>query len=262
MNFSSAETSVLDAVRTSALTKRYGERIAVDNLDWVVPAGGITGLLGPNGAGKTTTLKMLFGLAHPTSGSARVLGADVATQGATVRHEAAFVTAENEAPGWMRAGQLAAEYGTLFADWDLTVVNRLAKRWAVPLDAKVRTLSRGTRCKLLLAMALARRPHLLVLDEPTDGLDPAGVEDVLGYLVDIAANEGTAVVLSTHRLEEVERVCDRVTILANGKLMVDGDADTLRGERGMSIREIYLSVTNYEERHGDGEAPPLRDGLA
>lgn len=315
------QSSVLDAIRTSALSKRYGKEVAVDGLDWSVPLGGITGLLGPNGAGKTTTLKMLFGLTRPTSGSATVLGSDISVEGGTVRQEAAFLPAEKEAPGWMRAGTLAAEYGSYFSDWDFAILDRLARRWSVPLDARVRTLSRGTRGKLLLAMALARRPQVLVLDEPTDGLDPAGIEDVLGFLVDLASTEGTAVVLSTHRLEEVERVCDRITILSNGRLSVDGDADSLRSEwniitaRGaisaetrnsvlskgrvhswtqegehahlvvidaaepviealkaagceglqssrMTIREIYLAATHYEERHGDAATPPVRDSLA
>ncbi len=258
----SPEIGVLEAINTSGLTKRFRKKVAVDNVTWVVPTAGITGLLGPNGAGKTTLLKMLFGLSLPTSGSAAVLGTDVFSHGDVVRREAAFVSAERDLPVWMKAGDLAAQYGRFFPDWDIREFQRLVERWSIPLDTRAGALSRGMRGKLLIAMALARKPHLLVLDEPTDGMDPAGIEDVLTFLVDVAAGEATTVVLATHRLDEVERVCDRITILVNGKIVVDDDADTLREQRRMSIREIYLAVTNYEEGGGDAEANAVRDGLA
>lgn len=258
----SVAAGVLDAVRTTGLTKRFGKKIAVDSVNWTVPAAGITGLLGPNGAGKTTLIKMLFGLAAPSSGSASVLGSDIVANGDVVRREAAFVSADRELPDWMRAGDVASQYGEFFPDWDANEFQRLADRWAIPLGSKVGTLSRGMRGKLLIAMALARKPHLIVLDEPTDGMDPAGIEDVLTFLVDIAASEATSVVLATHRLDEVERICDRVAIIVNGRIVVDDNADNLRSERGMSIRDIYLAATNYEDGGGDAEATAVRDGLA
>ena len=252
---------ILEAINTSGLSKSYRKKVAVDNVSWVVPAGGITGLLGPNGAGKTTLLKMLFGLVSPSSGSASVIGTDIVARGAVVRRDAAFVSAERELPAWMKAGDLARQYGMLFPDWDSREFDRLIAQWDVPLGVKVGTLSRGMRGKLLIAMALARKPHLLVLDEPTDGMDPAGIEEVLTHLVDIAASEATTVVLATHRLDEVERICDRVAILVKGKIVVDDDSDALRSQWKMSIRDIYLAVTNYDGG-SDAEANAVRDGLA
>ena len=136
---------ILEAINASGLTKRFGTKVAVDNVNWIVPAAGITGLLGPNGAGKTTLIKMLFGLAAPTSGSAAVLGADILGGTDIVRREAAFVSAERDLPGWMQAGKLAMQYGEFFPDWDIREFNRLVERWAIPLDVKVGTLSRGMR---------------------------------------------------------------------------------------------------------------------
>jgi ABC-2 type transport system ATP-binding protein len=223
--------------------------------------GGVLGLLGPNGAGKTTLIKMLFGLVAPTTGTARVVQSDVVSNGAVVRRDAAFVSAERDLPAWMKAGDLARQYAMYFPDWDSSEFERLIGQWAIPLGAKVGTLSRGMRGKLLIAMALARKPHLLVLDEPTDGMDPAGIEEVLTHLVDIAASEATTVLLATHRLDEVERVCDRVAILVKGKIVVDDDSDALRAQWKMSIRDIYLAVTNYDGG-SDAEANAVRDGLA
>ncbi len=225
-----------DAVRTEALVKRYPSRLrwregrtALAGLDLTVPAGGITGLLGPNGAGKTTTVRILLGLARPTSGSARVFGLDAVRDSLAIRREVAFVPEERSMFGWMRAGQLARHVAALSPAWDRPLAMRLARAWGIEEGMRLRELSPGTRSRLMLLVALARRARLLVLDEPTAGLDPATVDEALSELA-LAAADGATVLLVTHRLEEVERICDRVAVVSGGRAVLQGDLDELRGD--------------------------------
>jgi ABC-2 type transport system ATP-binding protein len=199
----------------------------VNGLDLTVPTGGITGLLGPNGAGKSTALKMLLGLARPTAGSAMVLGRDAQRESLAIRREIAFVPEERAVFGWMRVGDFMAGVAMHSARWDAGCAARLAKRWQVNEGARLRELSSGTRSRLLLLVALARRASLLLLDEPTTGLDPAAVDDALAELT-VAAADGATVLLVTHRLEEVERICDRVVVMSDGRAAIQADLDDLR----------------------------------
>ncbi len=223
-----------DAVRTAGLTKHYRSlrrwraiRPAVQDLDLHVPAGGITGLLGPNGAGKTTLTRLLLGLARPTTGSAHVLGREVRHESLVVRREVAFVPQERSILGWMRVADFIAGVRTHVPSWDAACATRLARLWHIEDRARLRELSPGTRGRVLLLVALARRAPLLVLDEPTAGLDPAAVEEVLSELAGAAA-DGATILLVTHRLEEVERICDRVVIMSRGRAVLQEDVDELR----------------------------------
>jgi ABC-2 type transport system ATP-binding protein len=222
-----------DAIRTEALTKRFRTlrarpgRPAVDGLDLLVPAGGITGLLGPNGAGKTTAVKLLLGLARPTAGSATVLGLDVRRDSLAIRRAVAYVPETRTIFGWMRAADFIAHVAAVTPRWDAAFARRLADRWAIDGRARLRELSLGTRSRLLLLVALARRASLLVLDEPTTGLDPAAVDEALSELAGAAA-DGATILLVTHRLDEVERICDRVAMMAEGRSVMQADLDDLR----------------------------------
>jgi ABC-2 type transport system ATP-binding protein len=225
---------VTDAIRTVALVKRYASlrpasaaRPALAGLDLRVPSGGITGLLGPNGAGKTTTVKLLLGLARPTQGSAMVLGRDALRESLAIRREVAFVPEERAIFGWMRAADFLARVAALSPRWDAGYAARLAHRWRIDGGARLRELSSGRRSRLLLLVALARRAALLVLDEPTTGLDSAAVDDALSELA-VAAADGATVLLVTHRLDEVERICDRVAVISEGCAILQDDLDELR----------------------------------
>jgi ABC-2 type transport system ATP-binding protein len=225
---------VTDAIRTSELSKRHRtlgvwrpRRPAVQDLDLHVPVGGVTGLLGPNGAGKTTVTRLLLGLARPTAGSAHVLGRDVRRESLAVRRQVGFVPQERGIFGWMRVADFVDGVRTLSPSWDAAYATQLARRWRIAERARLRELSAGTRGCLLLLVALARRAPVLVLDEPTAGLDPATVEDVLSELAGAAA-DGTTILLVTHRLEEVERICDRVVVMHEGRAVLQEDLDELR----------------------------------
>jgi ABC-2 type transport system ATP-binding protein len=225
---------VTDAIRAEGLSKGYRTlrawrtpRMALRDLSFHVPAGGITGLLGPNGAGKTTIARLLLGLVRASAGSAHVLGRDVRRESLAVRREVGFVPQERAIFGRMRVPDFVAGVRSLSPGWDAAVAARLARRWRIDDGARLRELSPGTRGCLLLLVALARRAPLLVLDEPTAGLDPATVEDVLSELAGAAA-DGATLLLVTHRLEEVERICDRVVVMNRGRAVLQEDLDELR----------------------------------
>ncbi len=221
-------------VRTDDLTKRYGTRAAVDAVTIGVRRGEVYGFLGPNGAGKTTTLRMLLGLVRPTSGTASVLGRPPGSADALRR-----VGALIEGPGFYPylSGRhnlrVLARYRGLddrAADLALDRVD-LAARGGDPF----RTYSLGMKQRLGVAAALLGRPDLLILDEPTNGLDPAGMAAMRTLVVDLAAG-GQTVLLSSHLLAEVQQICGRVGVVADGRLLHEGTVDELRGGAVLEIR--------------------------
>jgi ABC-2 type transport system ATP-binding protein len=223
------------AVETHGLTKRYSTGIvAVNNLDLRVRTGEVFGFLGSNGAGKTTTLRLLCGLLHPTSGTARVAGA-VPGSPASLAHLGALV-------------ETAAFYPYLSGVDNLRVMARYASVGRARIDAvlkqvdladrarhKFRTFSTGMKQRLGVASALLKDPDLLILDEPTSGLDPQGTVEMRALIRDIR-REGRTVLLSSHLLNEVELTCDRVGVIAEGKLVAEGTVDELRARGGRSLR--------------------------
>jgi len=225
-----------DAIRTEGLVKRYRglsrrgrltERTTLAGLDLSVPTGGITGVLGPNGAGKTTAVRILLGLARPTSGSASVFGLDAQRASLAIRERVAFVPAERAIFGWMRAEQFVARVSRRSTRWDAERATKLMTQWRIDGRVRMRDLSSGTQSRLLLLVAFARGASLLVLDEPTTGLDPESVDDALSELA-VSAADGATVLLVTHRLEEVERICDRVVVMSGGRALIQADLDDLR----------------------------------
>jgi ABC-type multidrug transport system ATPase subunit len=218
----------MNLIFTSELTKQFGTLTAVDRLNWSVPEGSLCGLLGPNGAGKTTTLKMLLGMIHPTSGSGRVLDLNIENQSLEIRRFAAFVTEDKDLYDSMKVGSLIRFYSSFFPDWSEGAIDEMMKAWNLNVDQRVCDLSRGTRAKLYLALSIARRPRVLMLDEPTEGLDPVGQEEVLELLTHWLTRGQRSAVIASHRLEEIERVCDRVAILNQGRLLLEDDLDQMK----------------------------------
>jgi len=257
---SSATRREISSDARRARSAHRTDRPAVNGLDFTVPAGGITGLLGPNGAGKSTAVKLLLGLARPTSGSATVLGRDVARASLEIRREVAFVPSEREIFGWMRAGDFMARVAALSPRWDAELAERLATRWGIERRKRVRELSSGTRSRLLLTVALARRASLLLLDEPTTGLDPAAVDEALSELV-VAAADGATVLLVTHRLEEVERICDRVVIMRDGRAALEADLDDLRAQWRMIEVAGHVAPQSMQTWEEVAEVTPFGDSV-
>ncbi len=216
-------------IETRNLKKSYGENVAVGGIDLAVERGSIHGFLGRNGGGKTTTIKMLLGLTHPTSGEARVFGLrpDDRKEGVRIRRRIGFVSEEKGLYDYVKIEQMISFTRSFFPAWDSEMEGRLIELFELPLRQSVKKLSKGMRTKLALLLALPRRADLLILDEPTEGLDPAITEDVLQMLVGMAAG-GTTIFFSSHRLNEVEQIADHVSIIKRGRLVVNGALDDLK----------------------------------
>ena len=218
------------AIEAADLRKRYEGVEALRGLSFRVPAGSICGFLGRNGAGKTTTIKVLLGMTRPESGRVRVFGlapAD-ARAGVEIRRRTGFVSDEKDLYDVMTAAEMIRFTAAFFPRWRSDLEERYVRRFDLPLDRKVRVLSRGTRTRLALLLALCRGADLLVLDEPTAGLDPAAAEDVLQTIVAHVAAQETTVFFSTHQIAEVEQIADRVVIIDGGRTVVTGALDDVR----------------------------------
>jgi ABC-type multidrug transport system ATPase subunit len=224
-------------IRTQGLTKRYGRVLAVDDLSLEVDEGDIYGFLGPNGSGKTTTVRMLLGLVLATSGSIEMLGRAMPSHSAEVLPEVgALVEGPAAYAGMSGRTNLALldamGPGGTRHDRSRRVGDALDRVGLGGIDGRpVRTYSLGMRQRLGLAAALIRRPRLLVLDEPTNGLDPQGIREIRDLLLELNG-EGTTVFLSSHLLAEIELMCDRVGVLDRGRLVVQDRLDALRGPTG------------------------------
>ncbi len=228
-------------IQTRDLTKSYGGLIAVDALNLDVRSNRITAFLGQNGAGKSTTIKMLLGMVRPTHGAGTVLGKriDDAEENRQLRQRVAYVAENKPLYGYMTVEQTIRFASSFYPDWRADAERKLLKEYKLPPQQKVKTLSKGMRTKLALLLAFARRPELLILDEPSEGLDPVGIEHLLQMLVSQAA-EGVAIFFSSHQIAEVERVADHVCILDNGRLLLDAPLDHLR----QSYRRIELAFAS------------------
>ena len=222
------------AVRTSGLSRRYGKVTALTDCTVTVPEGRICALIGPNGAGKTTLLRLLAGLAGPTAGQATVTGT-------TPRQDPAFLAdigfLAQEIPLYRR---LSAEDhiragGHLNARWDAASVKQRLHALNVPLDRAVGRLSGGQRAQVALALTLAKQPRLLLLDEPVAALDPLARRNFLGLLADAVAAGGLTVVLSSHLVADLERVCDHLIMLASSRAQLCGDIEELLAEHQMLV---------------------------
>jgi ABC-2 type transport system ATP-binding protein len=233
------------AIETVDLRKRYEQAEALRGLDLRVPAGSIFGFLGRNGAGKTTTIKILLGMAKPTSGVARVLGisADAGDAAVEIRRRTGFVSEEKELYDYMTVDEIVRFTARFYPRWRFDLEERYRRTFALLADAKVKTLSRGTRSKLALVLALCRGADLVVLDEPTSGLDPAATEQVLQVLVTHAAADGVTIFFSSHQIAEVDQIADHIAIVDRGRTAVAGALDDLR-EQYRRVQFVF-----------DGEAP-------
>jgi len=216
-------------IETRDLTKRYGNFEAVHALNLKIAGPGITGFLGRNGAGKSTTIKMLLDMTHPTAGTGTVLGRSIGDPASNreMRRQVAYVAEDKQLYAYMTVEQLIRFTKSFYTDWRADVERHLLKRYQLPMRRKVKALSKGMRTKLALLLALSRRPALLILDEPSEGLDPVSIEELLQSLV-AAAAEGTTVFFSSHQIAEVERIADRVCIVDHGKLAMDLSLDDIR----------------------------------
>jgi ABC-2 type transport system ATP-binding protein len=222
------------AIEVSGLSKQYrtsfGSRIvALDGIDLSVAKGELFGLLGPNGAGKTTTVKIVLGLTHPTAGSARIFGLPVSDPES--RRRVGYLPEGHKIPGYLTARQTLSIFGRMSGVDADTIKKRSGElletlRISQWIDVRVKKFSKGMTQRLGLATALIHSPNVLLLDEPTDGVDPVGRREIRDLLRDEAKN-GTAILVNSHLLSEVEMTCDRVAVLRSGKVVAQGTVDAL-----------------------------------
>lgn len=224
------------AIRLERLTKFYGKARGVVEVDLEVQTGEVFGFLGPNGAGKTTTIRALLDLIRPTSGKAIVLGLDSVADSLEVRKRVGYLPGELALWEWMTARQVLDHLSNLRGGVDEAYRDQLTQRFEVEIDRKVSDLSTGNKQKIGLVQAFMHKPELIVLDEPTGGLDPL-MQQVTYEVIDEAQRDGRTVFLSSHVLPEVERIAQRVAIIRKGRVIEVATVDSLK-ERAVRVAEL------------------------
>lgn len=240
------------AIETDRLTKSYGRARGIDELSLSVARGEVFGFLGPNGAGKTTTIRTLLDLLHPTSGSARIFGLDSRRDSRAIRARVGNLPGEFSYEDRVTGGELLRFFAKLRGMDGLGGVQSLAERFGADLSRPLRALSRGNRQKIALIQALFHEPELLILDEPTAGLDPLMQEEFLTVIAEYR-DRGATVFLSSHDLDEVERICDRVGIIREGRLAAIETVEDMRGRayRNVTARfERPVAIADFEALPG------------
>jgi ABC-2 type transport system ATP-binding protein len=233
-------------IDVSGLTRRFGAKTALNSVSVSMPRGAVYGLVGANGAGKTTLIKHILGLLRAESGSVRVFGLDPVADPVGVLSRIGYLSEENDLPGWMRVDELIRYSRAFYPAWDDEYAEELRQSFALDQAAKINTLSKGQKARMGLLIALAYRPDLLVLDEPSSGLDPIVRRDILGAIIRTIAHEGRTVLFSSHLLEEVEQVADHVTMINEGRIVLSATLDSIREShrvdgRVPSLDEIFVA---------------------
>ena len=229
-------------IEITGLTRRFGSRLALDGVTLSVPRGAVYGLVGANGAGKTTLIRHILGLLRAEAGVVHVFGLEPVADPVAVLSRIGYLSEENDLPGWMRVDELIRYSRAFYPGWDDAYAEELRGTFGLDPSAKVKTLSKGQRARMGLLLALAYRPELLVLDEPSSGLDPIVRRDILEAIIRTIAHEGRTVLFSSHLLDEVERVADQVTMIADGRIVVSAPLEQLKAAHaGKSLDEIFVA---------------------
>lgn len=236
-------------IRVSRLCKKFGRQTALDEASFDVPRGVVFALLGENGAGKSTTIRILLGLAEADSGQAQVLGLDSSRDGLEIRRQVGYVPERPTLYEWMTVDEIGWFAAGFYPPGFLTRYREQAGQFKLPLQQKIKNLSKGMRSKVALALAMAHDPELLVLDEPTSGLDTLVRREFLESMVD-RAGVGKTVLLSSHQIHEVERIADYVAVMRDGKLLLVERLERLKAR----IQELTITLED------GGAAPPAIPG--
>src|SRR6266550_5641926 len=227
-------------IDVSELTRRFGDKTALASVTLSLPRGMVYGLVGANGAGKTTLIKHLLGLLRPDGGSVRVFGLNPIADPVGVLSRIGYLSEDNDLPGWMRVDELIGYSRAFYPGWEDAYAEELRDTFALDSAARVKTLSKGQKARLGLLLALAYRPELLVLDEPSSGLDPIVRRDILGAVIRTIADEGRTVLFSSHLLDEVEEVADHVTMIDHGRIVLSAPLDAIKKSH-RSLNEAFIA---------------------
>jgi ABC-2 type transport system ATP-binding protein len=217
-------------VAVTSLTRRFGVKTVLDGVSLYVPKGSVFGLVGENGAGKTTLIKHILGLLRAELGTVRVFGRDPVADPVKVLGRVGYLSEQPDLPGWMRVEELVRYMKAFYPQWDPAYAEAMLKQFALNPAQRISTLSKGQTAKAGLLVAQAHRPDLLLLDEPSSGLDPLVRRDILEAVIRTVADAGRTVFFSSHLLEEIERVSDYVAMLHHGKLVLCGPLDEIKSQ--------------------------------
>jgi len=235
------------AIETKNLTKKFGKDMAVDNLDLQVPEGSIFAYLGPNGAGKTTTIKMIVNIMAATKGESKVLGTKSTELCPKDFQQIGYVSENQEMPEWMTVGQFLDYCKEMYPNWDDEFCSKLIEQFNLSLKQKIKSLSRGMKMKAGLVSSLAYRPKLLIFDEPFSGLDPLVRDEFISGVLDITENQKWTIFISSHDIDEVERLADWVGIIDKGRLKLVEQTEKLQSR----FRRVELSLREPTEAPAD-----------
>ena len=224
----------MDIIEIKNLTKYYGKIKGIEDVTFSVKKGEIFGFLGPNGAGKTTTIRTLLGFLKPTSGNAYIFGLDIDEDGIEIKQDVGYIPGDLNLYGHL-TGRQFLNYFTSLRDSDMYLLDELLSIFEVPLDRKIKGYSKGMKQKLGIIQAFMHDPELVVMDEPTAGLDPLLQQEFYKFLKK-EKKKGRTMFFSSHILSEVDKVCDRVAIIRSGRLVALEDVDTLKNKKGKIIR--------------------------
>jgi len=242
------------AIKIEGLHFSYGKRKVLKGVDLEVPRGSIFGFLGRNGTGKTTTIKTLLGLQKPQAGKCIVDGLNSVTETLEVRKKIGFMAEDQQMYGWMKVSRIIKWVAGFYPDWDHAFTDELAEVLGLPKNTKVKALSKGQNSSLALLLALGHRPDIVILDDPTLGLDPIARKDFLRHVIDLLQNNGVTVFFSSHLLYEIEPVADHVAILDEGVIIKASKTEQLRE----SVRKFILTPTSEADF---GQLPGTLDVL-
>jgi ABC-2 type transport system ATP-binding protein len=235
---------VENVIELHNLSRRFGSKNALKDVSLSVPRGTVFGLVGENGAGKSTLIKHILGLWRAEAGQVRVFGLDPVSNPVAVLGRIGYLSEQPDLPEWMRVYEYMRYLQAFYPKWDVPYAESLRDQFAIDRNAQVRVLSKGQRAKLGLLAAQAHRPDLLLLDEPSSGLDPIVRNDILTAVIRTVADEGRTVFFSSHLLEEIERVSDHVAMLHQGKLVLYGPLDAIKAQH----RRITLALKHRSRR--------------
>lgn len=217
-----------EVIAVEHLSRSFGAKKALNDVSLLVTPGCVFGLVGENGAGKSTLIKHLLGLWRAETGTVRLFGLDPVSNPVAVLGRIGYLSEEPDLPGWMRVGELLRYTQAFYPRWDTAYAEHLRDQFALPPDAHIKTLSKGQRARLGLIAAEAHRPELLILDEPSSGLDPLVRRDILEAIIRTVTDEGRTVIFSSHLLDEVERVSDYLAMLHRGTLRFCAPLDEIK----------------------------------
>jgi ABC-2 type transport system ATP-binding protein len=230
-------------VRVDNVSVRYGKQVVLEAVSFDVARGSVYALLGRNGAGKSSMIRCLLGLQKPAAGQVTLNGQNVWTHRARVLARTGYVPETFDAPSSLRVRDIVSFYRAVYPRWNSTAMTDRLKRFGLPEAAAVSTLSKGQKALFTLALALSNEPELLVLDDPTLGLDVVARNDFFSDFIGELADRGTTVILTTHDLAGVEGIADRVGILQGSSLAIDEDLERLKLDRGQSLEQVFLETT-------------------